>query len=249
MPHSWLIRLCVLRCGLHRPAPSPSIDACVSADGRTFKQQILLNEAGQLGVRADLTRLASAVHAAGAKVSIQLTHGGGFADPAHSGGRTVAPSCVFNPAAMVRCRGKALVIPRIPQCSPPPPTLQPVPFLQHRCPLRYCRLVQYLCTLTQPHHFGAIQDLCRLSAPSQPCAINCSLRPTTVSAQFWSSPIRFPWLPPSTPPLLPCAPDVLPNPTPNNRTSRLRWTLPTWSASPPTLCGPRSWSKRSALTP
>ena len=122
MPHSWLIRLCVLRCGLHRPAPSPSIDACVSADGRTFKQQILLNEAGQLGVRADLTRLASAVHAAGAKVSIQLTHGGGFADPAHSGGRTVAPSCVFNPAAMVRCRGKALVTPRIPQCSPPPPT-------------------------------------------------------------------------------------------------------------------------------
>ena len=83
-------------------------------DGRTFKQQILLSEAGQPGVRADLMRLASALHAAGAKVSIQLTHGGGFADPVHAGGRTVAPSSVFNPAAMVRA-----VTPRAPQCIMP----------------------------------------------------------------------------------------------------------------------------------
>lgn len=75
--------------------------ACVSPDGLTFKEQLMLHETSDPSIRRTLKRVVDAVHEAGAKISIQLTHGGGFADPALApSGRTVAPSCVFNPAAM-----------------------------------------------------------------------------------------------------------------------------------------------------
>ena len=77
--------------------------ACVSGDGRTFRQQLMLDESVDKTIRGKLTQITDAVHACGAAVSIQLTHGGGFADPnavVLRGGRTVAPSSVFNPAAL-----------------------------------------------------------------------------------------------------------------------------------------------------
>ncbi len=51
----------------------------VSADGRTFPAQLLLSPAA---VPPDLAAIARAVHAHGGRVVYQLTHAGGFADPA-----------------------------------------------------------------------------------------------------------------------------------------------------------------------
>ncbi|CAH1782551.1 unnamed protein product [Owenia fusiformis] len=68
--------------------------ASVSSDGRSFESQILLCE----DQRENLQRLSDAVHSAGAAISIQLTHAGGFADRKVTGSQQVAPSSVFNPA-------------------------------------------------------------------------------------------------------------------------------------------------------
>ena len=72
----------------------------VSADGRTFAEQVLLTPAG---APANLSSVARAVHAHGSLLSIQLTHAGGFAErsllpPAQA--RPVAPAAVFDLAAL-----------------------------------------------------------------------------------------------------------------------------------------------------
>jgi 2,4-dienoyl-CoA reductase-like NADH-dependent reductase (Old Yellow Enzyme family) len=73
----------------------------VSADGRTFAEQVLLTPEG---APADLAAVARAVHAHGAALSIQLTHAGGFAErkllPPAAGARPLAPSAVFDLAAL-----------------------------------------------------------------------------------------------------------------------------------------------------
>ena len=75
--------------------------ACVSSDGITFKQQLLLNEKHDSSIRQKLIAIVNNVHQYGCKISIQLTHGGGFADPAVVvGSQTLAPSSIFNPAGM-----------------------------------------------------------------------------------------------------------------------------------------------------
>lgn len=71
----------------------------VSADGRTFAEQVLLTPAG---VPAELASVARAVHAHGAALSIQLTHAGGFAERGllpPSQAKPVAPSALFDIAA------------------------------------------------------------------------------------------------------------------------------------------------------
>jgi 2,4-dienoyl-CoA reductase-like NADH-dependent reductase (Old Yellow Enzyme family) len=75
--------------------------ACVSPDGKTFKHQLLLNEKHDPNIRKKLKAIVKSVHECDCKISIQLVHGGGFADPSVCpNGRTVAPSSVFNPASM-----------------------------------------------------------------------------------------------------------------------------------------------------
>lgn len=73
----------------------------VSADGRTFAEQLLLTPEG---APADLCEVARAVHAHGAALSIQLTHAGGFAErallPAGGPRAPVAPSALFDIAAL-----------------------------------------------------------------------------------------------------------------------------------------------------
>jgi 2,4-dienoyl-CoA reductase-like NADH-dependent reductase (Old Yellow Enzyme family) len=71
----------------------------VSADGRTFAEQVLLTSAD---APADLASVARAVHAHGAALSIQLTHAGGFAERGllpPSQAKPVAPSAIFDIAA------------------------------------------------------------------------------------------------------------------------------------------------------
>jgi hypothetical protein len=72
----------------------------VSADGRTFAEQVLLTPEG---APADLAAVARAVHAHGAALSVQLTHAGGFAErkllPPQQA-RPLAPSAVFDLAAL-----------------------------------------------------------------------------------------------------------------------------------------------------
>ena len=75
--------------------------ACVSPDGRTFKQQLLLNEEHDPDIKKKLKSIVKNIHDCDCKISIQLTHGGGFADPSVCPKRrTIAPSSIFNPAAM-----------------------------------------------------------------------------------------------------------------------------------------------------
>ncbi len=73
--------------------------AAVSADGRSFATQLLLTSTG--AAREGLTKLVQAVHSEGGAVAVQLTHAGSFAKPHLSevGGRQIAPSTIFNPAA------------------------------------------------------------------------------------------------------------------------------------------------------
>jgi len=63
----------------------------VSAHGRTFSSQMYIHE----GSLKELRKLVQAVHGAGGKVSIQLTHCGYFSKN-KEGGRPLAPSRVFN---------------------------------------------------------------------------------------------------------------------------------------------------------
>jgi 2,4-dienoyl-CoA reductase-like NADH-dependent reductase (Old Yellow Enzyme family) len=65
----------------------------VSPDGRTFEQQMHMHE----GVVAPLRRLTDAVHATGAKVSLQLGHCGYFSRNKHvTGGRPYGPQLKWN---------------------------------------------------------------------------------------------------------------------------------------------------------
>ena len=67
--------------------------AAVCPDGRTFEDQLLLDDHNRDG----LTKLANAVHEAGAKVSIQLGHCGGFSkNKTVSGGKPMGPSAAWN---------------------------------------------------------------------------------------------------------------------------------------------------------
>jgi len=66
----------------------------ISRDGRTFAEQIVLTEED---APADLGTIADAVHAAGGRITYQLTHAGGFADRALGGGAApLAPSDNFD---------------------------------------------------------------------------------------------------------------------------------------------------------
>lgn len=65
---------------------------CVVPEGRTFADQIVLRPESETGLR----KLADAVHGEGAAISIQLTHGGYFADPKVIGRRPLGASRVFN---------------------------------------------------------------------------------------------------------------------------------------------------------
>jgi len=65
---------------------------CVSPEGRTFDDQIVITPDSVPG----LEKLADAVHKEGAAVSIQLTHGGYFADPRAIGRKPLGVSKVFN---------------------------------------------------------------------------------------------------------------------------------------------------------
>ena len=63
-------------------------------DGKTFESQILLTEENY----DKLCLISDSVKAAGAAISIQLTHGGSFADRTISNLVQMAPSSLFNPA-------------------------------------------------------------------------------------------------------------------------------------------------------
>ena len=67
----------------------------VSADGRTFPDQILLNDDALPGLR----RFTTAMHDEGAAAAIQLAHAGWFADPRATGTKPVGPSRAFSPHA------------------------------------------------------------------------------------------------------------------------------------------------------
>jgi len=64
----------------------------VSADGRTFRDQIWMRQEAAVG----LARFAEAVHAEGAKAAIQLGHAGWFADPKATRTRPLGPSATFS---------------------------------------------------------------------------------------------------------------------------------------------------------
>ncbi|MCC6765934.1 MAG: NADH:flavin oxidoreductase [Deltaproteobacteria bacterium] len=64
----------------------------VAADGRTFKDQIVMRPEAAAG----LARFAAAMHAEGAKAALQLGHAGWFADPKATGTRPLGPSRTFS---------------------------------------------------------------------------------------------------------------------------------------------------------
>lgn len=74
----------------------------VSADGRTYRDQIWMREAALEGLR----RFTDAMHAEGAKASIQLGHAGWFASRAVIGGAPLGPSRMFSPHGM--CFSRAM---------------------------------------------------------------------------------------------------------------------------------------------
>ncbi len=72
----------------------------VSADGRTFPHQIHMREEARPGLR----RFADAMHAEGARASIQIGHAGWFASPHATGTAPVGPSRSFSPHAQAFSR-------------------------------------------------------------------------------------------------------------------------------------------------
>jgi len=68
--------------------------AAISPTGRTFASQLVLTADQE----PTLARLTAAVHAAGGRVAVQLTHAGAFADRRVTGEQQIAPSVIFNPA-------------------------------------------------------------------------------------------------------------------------------------------------------
>ena len=75
----------------------------VSADGRTFPHQIWMRDGALPGLR----RFTDAIHAEGARASIQIGHAGWFASPHAIGGRPVGPSRTFSPHAQAFSRAMA----------------------------------------------------------------------------------------------------------------------------------------------
>lgn len=73
---------------------------CVAPDGLTFRDQLIMRTPAVDGLR----RLTAAVHSEGAAASIQLTHGGFFADPKVIGGKPMGASKKFNNYRMTACR-------------------------------------------------------------------------------------------------------------------------------------------------
>ena len=67
---------------------------CVSADGRTFATQLVLEESSL----PSFTEITRRVKASGTTIAAQLTHAGAFADRHVIGTQQVAPSRVFNSA-------------------------------------------------------------------------------------------------------------------------------------------------------
>ncbi|MCK5737105.1 MAG: NADH:flavin oxidoreductase [Spirochaetaceae bacterium] len=65
---------------------------CVAPEGRTFADQIVIKPESVSGLK----KLVDAVHREGAAISIQLTHGGYFADPKVIGRKPLGASKVFN---------------------------------------------------------------------------------------------------------------------------------------------------------
>jgi len=74
----------------------------VSADGRTFRDQIWLREDALDGLR----RFTETMHAEGARASIQLGHAGWFASRAVIGAAPLGPSRMFSPHGM--CFSRAM---------------------------------------------------------------------------------------------------------------------------------------------
>lgn len=72
----------------------------VSADGRTFRDQIWMRDEAGPGLR----RFAEAMHGEGARAAIQLGHAGWFASPRATGSAPVGPSRMFSPHAQTFSR-------------------------------------------------------------------------------------------------------------------------------------------------
>jgi len=72
----------------------------VSSEGRTYRHQIWIRDEARAGLR----RFRDAMHAEGAKVSIQLGHAGWFASPRAMGMRPIGPSRSFSPHAQAFSR-------------------------------------------------------------------------------------------------------------------------------------------------
>jgi 2,4-dienoyl-CoA reductase-like NADH-dependent reductase (Old Yellow Enzyme family) len=72
----------------------------VSPEGRTFADQIWVREEALPGLK----RFADAMHAEGARASIQIGHAGWFADPKATGTAPLGPSRMFSPHAMAYSR-------------------------------------------------------------------------------------------------------------------------------------------------
>jgi len=70
----------------------------VAPEGRTLPNQIWMRP----DIRADLEALTAAVHAQGAAISAQITHGGSFVTGMKVRGRTISSSSGFNPAGMLK---------------------------------------------------------------------------------------------------------------------------------------------------
>lgn len=68
----------------------------VSADGRTFADQIWMRDEALPGLR----RLTDAIHAEGARAAIQLGHAGWFATPSVIGAKPLGPSRTFSPRGL-----------------------------------------------------------------------------------------------------------------------------------------------------
>lgn len=82
----------------HQVALTTVAYGAVHTDGRTFEDQLLVNDAAIPGLR----RLADAVHRHGGAVSLQLAHCGGFSKlPATNGRAPGGPSADFNPYGLM----------------------------------------------------------------------------------------------------------------------------------------------------
>ncbi len=70
----------------------------VAPEARTLPNQIWMRP----DILPDLRALTAAVHAEGAAISAQITHGGSFVTGMKVKGRTISSSAGFNPAGMLK---------------------------------------------------------------------------------------------------------------------------------------------------